>query len=87
MFTLNHTTLQSAVLEPSLNVNQTRGSKAVIFYYKKREKYGFWLQRLADWWERILGSLKHVYIALRDKKSVCVLLVTSSIILYLVPGD
>ena len=65
----------------------TLGSEAVIFYYKKREKSGFWLQRLADWWERILGSLKRVYIALRDKKPVCVLFVTSSIILYLVPGD
>ena len=87
MFTLNHTTLPSAVLEPSLNVNQTRGSEAVIFCYKKREKSGFWLRRLADWWEGIMGSLKRVYIALSDKKSACVMLVTSSIILYLVLSD
>ena len=54
---------------------------------QEREKSGFCSQRIADWWGRFLGSLKRVYISLRDKKSVCVILVTSSIILYLVPGD
>ncbi|KAK9213933.1 hypothetical protein WN944_005919 [Citrus x changshan-huyou] len=42
--------------------------------------------KLADWWRNFLGSLEHVYIALREKGSVCVMLVTSSINLYLVPA-
>ena len=46
----------------------------------------FWVLVTEDSW-LVVGSLKRVYIALREKRSVCVMLVTSSINSYLVPGD
>ena len=87
MFSLINTTCWVAVLEPSLNVKQPRGSESAIFCYKSGKILGLWLQKLADWWGKILGSLGRVYIALGEKRSVCVKLVTSSLNLYLVPGD
>ena len=73
--------------ELSFNVKKTHGLEAVMFCYKSGKILNSRLQRIADCLGFFLGSLKRVYIALREEKSGCVMLVTSSKGLYLVLGD
>ena len=78
MLTLNQYVFAECRFGALSNVKQTRGSEGCYVLLQEREDLG-----LIEKWElsgggNFLGSLKHVYIALSDAESVCVLLVTSS---------
>ena len=49
MLPLIHTTLLSAVLEPSFNVMQTRGSEVVMFCYKSGKIWVLLTEDVKDW--------------------------------------